>query len=311
MAIAYDNSASFTSVGSGTTSVSYTCSSGNDRYLIVGAGSFITGITYAGVAMTKIVDFEPAIHDGNQVHINVWGLANPASGSNTLATTIGVGDNEIIGIASYTGVNPNSEPEIYETFYSNNGLINTQVVSLSGSVTTITDNAWSIMVTRGTNAGQTFTASAGTLRTSDTSALSKSEAVIDSNAAITPAGSSTLTADWSSGSGFVSNVIMSFKPLTVPGAPTIGAVTPGLNSAQVAFTPNGDGGSAITSYTVTATPGGITATGGSSPITVTGLNQNVSYTFTVYATNAVGNSALSASSAAVTLDSSGLLLFFP
>lgn len=309
--IAYDNSASFTSVGSGTTSVSYTCSSSTGRYLVVGAGSFITAITYAGVSMTKLVDFEPAIQDGNQVHINVWGLANPASGSNTLATTISSSDNEIIGIASYTGVNPNSEPEIYETYYSNNGVINTQVVSLSGSVTTITDNAWSVMVTRGTNSGRTFTASAGTLRTSDTSALSKSEAVIDSNAAITPAGSSTLTADWSSGSGFISNVIMSFKPLTVPDAPTIGAVTPGLNSVQVAFTPNGDGGSAITSYTVTATPGGITATGGSSPITVAGLNQNVSYTFTVYATNAVGNSALSASSAAVTLDSSGLLLFFP
>jgi len=40
----------------------------------------------------------------------------------------------------------------------------------------------------------------------------------------------------------------------------------------VAFTaPVSDGGSAITGYTVTSSPGGITATGTASPLTVTGL----------------------------------------
>ena len=73
---------------------------------------------------------------------------------------------------------------------------------------------------------------------------------------------------------------------TVPDAPTIGAVTPGNTSAQVAFTPPGnDGGSPITGYTVTSSPGGITATGASSPILVTGLSNGTEYTFTVHATN--------------------------
>lgn len=47
---------------------------------------------------------------------------------------------------------------------------------------------------------------------------------------------------------------------------------------------------------------GLAATGPSSPINVPGLNSSLSYTFTVHATNAVGDSAESAASNAVTPD---------
>jgi hypothetical protein len=74
-----------------------------------------------------------------------------------------------------------------------------------------------------------------------------------------------------------------------PDAPTIGTATAGDGQATVTFTaPANNGGSAITSYTVTSSPGNFTATGSSSPITVSGLNNGTSYTFTVTATNAVG-----------------------
>jgi uncharacterized protein (TIGR02145 family) len=89
----------------------------------------------------------------------------------------------------------------------------------------------------------------------------------------------------------------------VPGAPTAVVPTAGNASASVAFVaPTNNGGSAITSYTVTSSPGGITATGGatSTSINVTGLTNGTSYTFTVVATNAVGNSVASAASTAVT-----------
>jgi hypothetical protein len=88
---------------------------------------------------------------------------------------------------------------------------------------------------------------------------------------------------------------------TVPGAPTIGTATAGDASASVTFTaPASNGGSAITGYTVTSSPGSITATGPSSPITVTGLNNATAYTFTVTATNAIGTGTASAASNSVT-----------
>jgi uncharacterized protein (TIGR02145 family) len=88
--------------------------------------------------------------------------------------------------------------------------------------------------------------------------------------------------------------------VTFPDAPTAVVATAGNSSASVAFTPASNGGSAITGYTVTSNPGSFTGTGSSSPIIVTGLTNGTSYTFTVVATNAVGNSASSAASNAVT-----------
>lgn len=88
---------------------------------------------------------------------------------------------------------------------------------------------------------------------------------------------------------------------TAPDAPTIGTATGGDTQASVTFTPPAsDGGSAITGYTVTSSPGGLTGTGSASPITVTGLTNDVAYTFTVTATNAVGTSSASAASNSVT-----------
>lgn len=71
--------------------------------------------------------------------------------------------------------------------------------------------------------------------------------------------------------------------------------------AIVSFmSPGSDGGSPITNYTVTASPGGVIATGQSSPIVITGLTDYTQYTFTVTDDNAFGTSAPSAPSAAVT-----------
>ena len=88
-----------------------------------------------------------------------------------------------------------------------------------------------------------------------------------------------------------------------PDAPIIGTATLGNAQATVPFTaPSSDGGSAITSYTATSSPGGITGTlsqSGSGSITVTGLTNATAYTFTVTATNAIGTSLASAASNSV------------
>ena len=93
-------------------------------------------------------------------------------------------------------------------------------------------------------------------------------------------------------------------PITITDAPTIGTATTLSDSEiSVAFTPpSNGGGSPITSYTVTSSPGGYTATGSASPLVVSGLNGGTGYTFTVTATNAAGTSDASGSSNQATTD---------
>ena len=88
---------------------------------------------------------------------------------------------------------------------------------------------------------------------------------------------------------------------TPPGAPTGATAVAGDTEATVTFsTPAADGGSGVTGYTVTASPGGASSSGASSPLTVPGLTNGTSYTFSVTATNAVGTGLASGASNAVT-----------
>jgi hypothetical protein len=106
-----------------------------------------------------------------------------------------------------------------------------------------------------------------------------------------------------------SSAFMGPVSTTAPNPPTAITATAGILSATVnGTTPTFDGGSAITTYTATSSPGGLTGTRTSSSmgaITVSGLTAGTAYTFTVKATNANGDSAASSASTSVTPTSPG------
>jgi hypothetical protein len=93
----------------------------------------------------------------------------------------------------------------------------------------------------------------------------------------------------------------------VPGAPTNVTASAGDAAAAVSWTAPADGGSAITSYTITPyiettaqTPSVITGGPPATSATVTGLTNGTTYTFTITSTNAIGTGPASAVSNAMT-----------
>ena len=107
------------------------------------------------------------------------------------------------------------------------------------------------------------------------------------------------------GNSLASNSIDA-TPKTVPDAPTSVNASAGDGNAAVTWlAPPNNGGSVVTGYTVTASPGGATCSTAGTICTVNGLTNGSSYTFTVVATNGVGSSVASSPSAAVTPQASG------
>lgn len=84
----------------------------------------------------------------------------------------------------------------------------------------------------------------------------------------------------------------SLTPGGVAGVPTDLVATPGDRQVSLSFTaPVSNGGSAITGYAITATPGAISFTATQTPAVVTGLTNGIAYTFSVAAINSSGTGA--------------------
>ncbi len=118
--------------------------------------------------------------------------------------------------------------------------------------------------------------------------------------------SSTTTAGGSAISGIGPDTTTTLgAPVTAPSSVTGVTATGGNDVATVSWSAPSDGGSPITSYTVTRYLGGVVQAQDAVASTVTsrvetGLSNGSTYTFTVTATNAIGTSAPSAPSPQVT-----------
>jgi len=316
MAIAYDEKVERQGVTPGTSlSFSHTCG-GSNRLLLVGvtihnATAKTVAVTYGGVSMTKIG--QACTDDGEYSYL--FYLLDPASGANTVAVSWGGGSEYVYcASVSYTGVKQTGQPDANTT-----GVQNTTNFSLS--VTTIADNCWTMALM--TCWDKDIVAGAGTtLRAvNDNNATRTYSAIFDSNAAKTPAGTSTLTA--SLAGGHWAGIIASFAPyvLNPPDAPTNVAATDGDYTDKVRITWTKSAGA--TGYKVyeganliatlgdvdtyddtgagapTITPGTADASDGlytdKVVLTLSGhsTSNGASRTYGVKATNAAGDSSLS------------------
>jgi Domain of unknown function (DUF1929)/Fibronectin type III domain len=130
---------------------------------------------------------------------------------------------------------------------------------------------------------------------------------IPSSAATAPPGNYMLFIVNSSGVPSVASMINIAATQTAPGAPSGVTAVGGNGSATVSWTAPADGGSPITSYTVTPyigssaqTPTTVTGSPPATGTTITGLTNGTTYTFVVTATNSVGTSPPSPASNVVT-----------
>jgi len=179
-----------------------------------------------------------------------------------------------------------------------------QVSGAGGVPSGATAAAVSITTLNVVGAGFLEAYQAGTTRPNPASTVTTTPGVTSNNFAIVPLSSSGQMAIYnaSTSTDVLVDVQGYFLPVSVPGAPTGVSAAAQDSQAVVSWTPPVvTGGTGIASYTVTASPGGATASSSVTTATVTGLTDGTPYTFTVTATNgSPGHSAASAPSAAVT-----------
>lgn len=178
--------------------------SGSNCILLVGYTLDISGttsisaITYNSVSMTKLN--EVSWNSGTSL-LGLYYLINPPTGSHNITITR-TGGATLEGFSvSYTGVKQSGFPDATTTASATN----------STSLTTIANNAWIVAMVAGTG-----TLSGGTNLTLRETGPDNNRGVLDTNGAITPAGSTSLSWANAGGNAATGAIIASFAPVPPP-----------------------------------------------------------------------------------------------
>jgi hypothetical protein len=207
MAIAFDAATDGGTATGTSLTFSHTCGAGSDRLLLVGingdlvgVNDDITGVTYAGVSMTLVAKITATTARYQYLYY----LLNPATGANNVV--ISCTNSHFLGAtsASYTGVSQSGQPDNSVT---NTGVTVTQI---TGTLTTVADNCWTMALGCQNFSGNTMSAGTNTTERVELGTFFTA-GMYDRNAAITPAGSTSLTVA-NSGTSTMGIIMASFSP---------------------------------------------------------------------------------------------------
>lgn len=194
--------------GSGTTiTISFDSgSTGTDRYLAVivfgAATDTLTGVTYAGVAMTQLFKQQGAAQGGRFVYI--YGLANPTTGTNNIVSSFSSSITDPpTWYGVYTGVKATTQPDVTDYTTRGNGS-----GSFVGTAVTVANGCWFLAAEMDNNGNMAATANC--VKRTGWSALFGVH-VFDSNASLGAAGSHDLTVTGSNG-GAQDLIMVGLKP---------------------------------------------------------------------------------------------------
>jgi hypothetical protein len=296
----------------GTLSVTLPANLGPGNRLVVEASTWSsTGATTSGVTDSAGDPFTEVAHwkAGDNTELSVWTAPITGGGGQAPVITARASGTADVGVVAmeYAGLSAVADASAVDVAATNSGATSGAATVQSGATAaTATGNELAIGFYGDSGFNHPLTAGSGwTVRgnvspNGNMDLLTEDQVVAAGarpNAAV-GAGASTI---WLLGT-------LVFKPgtagpPTAPAAPSGVTATAGNASATVSWSAPANGGSAITSYTVTPyigstaqTPLTVTAP----TATVTGLTNGAAYTFKVSATNAVGTSPDSAASNPVT-----------
>jgi hypothetical protein len=197
MSIAFDNASTMQAVSSTSLTYSFTVGPISNGLLLVGVslGSLATTptVTYNGVAMTLVNSASYNFGTGKSF---LFALIAPPSGAHNVVITPASTQTIRSSCASYSGVNQSVTPDASTT---SSGTGTTTTLTLTTIANSCWTFAWSVGTASSAGAGATLRSNSG-----------QSAASFDSNGPITPAGSTSMTLNFTSSS--YSAVMASFAP---------------------------------------------------------------------------------------------------
>ena len=202
-AIAFDASVSNSS---GTTPFNHTVT-GSNPYLLIGcytpnATSF--SVTYNSVTAPFI---KAQLSTDTNFASQIYGLGAPATGTNSVSVT---GSGLYNGASSYTGAQSGSTPDASNS-------VNANSTSITCSVTSVADNCWVAGWFDSGDRALSASTNCTTRSTSDTF-----EYMVDFNAAVHPAGSTSITMTVSGGTSRMVALLVTIAPFVAAATIAVG-----------------------------------------------------------------------------------------